>query len=142
MKYLFYVTLIFTTFLLSAFALTSTTLVGKWKGESEGEIGMITFDKAGYVSFTSQGKEVGGKKYKMEGMVFNMTYETNESVTPHTIDFVFTLASENLEAGRMTGIYKLVNTDTLIINMNFEGTERPTQFDPEDPNQITLHRLK
>lgn len=129
-------------FILSAFTIARHPLVGKWQGESEGEIGMMTFDKAGYITFTSQGQEVGGKKYQMEGMVFQMTYETNEHVTPHTIDFVFTLVSEKLEAGRMKGIYTLVNPNTLIINMNFDGTDRPAQFDDNDPDQITLHRIQ
>lgn len=134
--------LIICLLLVSAFNPSPATLVGKWKGESEGEIGFIQFSRDGYVSFVAEDKKVGGKKYTMEGMVFDMTYETNESVTPHTMDFVIRLHEDQTEISRLQGIYKFVNDKTLIVNMNFDGDDRPEVFNPDDPNQIVLHRVK
>jgi hypothetical protein len=127
---------------LVSFTTPATSLVGKWKGEDDGEIGFITFDKEGYVAFITEGQTLGGKKYTMDGMVFDMYYETDDTVTPNTIDFIIKLHEGQVEVTRMTGIYKFVNNKTLLLNMNFSEGERPALFDPEDPNQITLHKIK
>ena len=138
---------IITAFLAIAISLTSfstktSTLVGKWKGEDEGEVGIITFDKAGYVSFTVDGEVVGGKNYSVDGIVMDMVYETDDSVTPHTIDFIFKLNEGQVEISRMLGIYQLVDEKTLILNMKFDGQERPVMMDENSVEQITLKKIK
>ncbi len=134
-----------TFFLLSTFLLThqmnAQSLVGNWKGEDDGEVGVINFDEDGYVSFTVNGEEIGGKQYKSEGLVFNMFYEINDAVTPHTMDFVIKMA-DDIEVGRMMGIYAFDGNETLIINMNFDGGERPAALDESSDNQITLSKIK
>ena len=138
---------IITAFLAIAISLTSfstktSTLEGKWKGEDEGEVGIITFDKAGYVSFTVDGEVVGGKNYSVDGIVMDMVYETDDSVTPHTIDFIFKLNEGQVEISRMLGIYQLVDEKTLILNMKFDGQERPVMMDENSVEQITLKKIK
>ncbi len=123
-------------------ALPAQSLIGKWKGTSEGEVGMMTFDKAGYVTFTTGGQSIGGKEFDAEGITMSMTYETDATTDPHTIDLVMTMGKEKIEVARMPGIYKFEGKKTLIINMNFDGTERPLKFDETDKNQITLHKAK
>ena len=142
MKYPFFFR---TLFCLSIFILTNQinaqSLVGNWKGEDDGEVGVINFDEDGYVSFTVNGEEIGGKQYKSEGLVFDMFYEINDAVTPHTMDFVIKMA-DDIEVGRMMGIYAFDGNETLIINMNFDGGERPAALDESSDNQITLSKIK
>lgn len=118
------------------------SLKGKWKGESNGEVGMMSFDKEGYVTFSSGGETVGGKNFTSEGITMSMRYEADDTKDPATLDFVMQVEGLEFEAARMQGIYKFVNPKTLIVNMDFSGTHRPAKFDPEDPNQITLHKVK
>src|SRR5688572_2878885 len=101
--------LIFPAILALALCMTSFTppspsLIGQWKGEDNGEVGIITFEKEGYVSFTINDEKVGGKDYESEGIVFDMFYETDETVTPHTMDFVIKMDDEDVEVARMLGI--------------------------------------
>jgi uncharacterized protein (TIGR03067 family) len=115
---------------------------GKWQGTSNGEVGVMTFDKKGYITFIVDGKVIGGKKFSSEGVHLTMRYEFNDKVEPHTLDFIILIADDDMELSRMPGIYKFENEKTLIVNMDFGGNARPKVFDPEDKNQITLTRIK
>ena len=133
---------LFITITFSTQTIKAQSLVGKWKGEDNGEVGVINFDKEGYVSFTVGGELVGGKNYQAEGLMFDMYYEIDDAVTPHTIDFIIKMDEGQVEVARMEGIYNLVDKKTLIINMKFDGTERPTALDDASEDQITLKKMK
>ncbi len=130
------------TITFSTQSVSAQSLVGKWKGEDNGEVGVINFDKEGYVSFTVGGELVGGKNYQAEGLTFDMYYETDDSVTPHTVDFIIKMDDGQIEVARMQGIYDLVDKKTLVINMKFDGTDRPTALDDDSEDQITLKKMK
>jgi len=115
---------------------------GQWQGTSEGEVGMMTFDKKGYVSFIIDGQPMGGKKFTSEGVDLTMRYEYNEQKEPHTIDFIISMAEDGMELVRMLGIYKFENAKALIINMDFQGNSRPEAFDEDDINQVKLMKVK
>lgn len=119
---------------------SSQTLVGKWKGDDGKEVGFMTFDAEGYVSFTVEGEAVGGKDYQAEGIIFDMFYETDESVKPQTIDFVIRMKDQT-EIARMMGIYAMPDDQTLIINMKFDGSARPTLLDETSEDQISLTKM-
>ena len=127
---------------LHVFALSShsQSFKGTWKGESNGEIGTMSFDKKGYVAFIIDGESVGGKEYIIEGVKMSMTYEYDESAEPHTLDFIISMANE--EITRMLGIYKFIDKNTLVINMDFDGISRPLEFGEDDKNQVRLKRVK
>ena len=120
----------------------SSPLVGKWRGEDGGEVGFITFEQKGYVTFSIQGQEIGGKEYLSDGIVYDMIFETNESREPYLIDFVIRTNKDQLEIARMPGIYKFVDKETLVINMKFDGSARPEAFDETSDDQITLRKTK
>ena len=140
-RFFLFTALLALAFCITSFAPPSPSLIGQWKGEDKGEVGIITFEKEGYVSFTLNDEKVGGKDYKSEGIVFDMFYETDETVTPNTIDFVIKLNDDEMEVARMLGIYHFVDDNTLIINMKFDGSPRPTMMDEESIDQITLTRM-
>jgi hypothetical protein len=125
----------------TSFTLPSPSLTGQWKGEDNGEVGIISFEKEGYVSFTINNEKVGGKGYQAEGVVFDMFYETDESVTPHHMDFVIKMVEGGVEIARMLGIYQFADDNTLIINMKFDGSPRPTTWDENSDDQIQLTRM-
>jgi hypothetical protein len=126
---------------LTSFTLPSPSLVGQWKGEDDGEVGIISFDKEGYVSFTVNGEKIGGKEYTAEGLVFDMYYESDESVQPHKMDFVIKMHAGEMEVARMQGIYTFRDDNTLVINMKFDGSDRPVTLDNDSDDQITLTRM-
>lgn len=141
-KTTFNLLLLLLTITFSTQIVSAQSLVGKWKGEDNGEVGIINFDKDGYVSFTVGGELVGGKNYQAEGLTFDMFYETDDSVTPHTVDFIIKMDEGQIEVARMQGIYDLVDKKTLVINMKFDGTERPAALDDASEDQITLKKMK
>ena len=57
------------------------------------------------------------------------------------MDFVIKMDDEEMEVARMLGIYHFVDDNTLIINMKFDGSPRPTMMDEESIDQITLTRM-
>jgi uncharacterized protein (TIGR03067 family) len=128
--------------LIALHSATAQSLKGKWQGTSEGEVGKMTFDKKGYVSFIIDGKPMGGKKFSSEGADLTMRYEYNEKADPHTLDLIITLSDGSMELARMKGIYQFVDDKTLVLNMDFEGNARPKAFNKEDKNQVTLTRIK
>ena len=140
-RILIYPLILVLAFCISSFTSPSPSLIGQWKGEDNGEVGIITFEKEGYVSFTINDEKVGGKDYESEGLVFDMFYETDETVNPNTIDFVIKLDDDEVEVARMLGIYHFVDDNTLIINMKFDGSPRPMVMDEESIDQITLTRM-
>lgn len=121
--------------------LSAQALKGKWEGTSEGEMGMVEFDKQGYVTLVVGGEVIGGKKFEAEGLSMYMKYHTDNTREPYTIDFIMYM-SDNTEIARMLGIYKLVDAKTLILNMDFDGIRRPEKFDAANPNQIELKKSK
>jgi hypothetical protein len=127
---------------LMAASTKSSPLVGKWRGEDGGEVGFITFDKKGYVTFSIRNQEIGGKEYLSDGVVYDMTYDTDETTEPYKIDFVIITHEDQLEIARMPGIYRFSDHQTLIINMKFDGSERPETFDETSDDQITLRKTK
>jgi hypothetical protein len=133
---------LFMTITFSMPSASAQSLVGKWKGVDNGEVGVINFDKEGYVSFTIGGELIGGKNYQAEGLTFDMFYEKDDTVTPHMIDFIIKMDDGITEVARMEGIYALVDKKTLVINMKFDGSERPTSLDDASVDQITLKKMK
>ena len=129
-------------FFLVTLSLHAQSLVGKWHGDSQGEVGTMTFDKDGYVTFIMDGEKLGGKKFISEGVELSMRYELNNKVEPNTLDLILMSGDETIEFSRMLGIYKFINAKTLLINMDFEGKSRPLEFDDDDANQIELKRIK
>ena len=129
-------------FLFGFTANKTSSLVGKWRGEDGKEVGFIVFDKKGYVSFSIRDQVIGGKNYLSDGVVYDMTYEADDQVLPMRLDFVIITHEDKTEIARMPGIYKLTNDETLVINMKFDGSSRPTTFDEESDDQITLTKIK
>ncbi len=127
---------------LTASTFKASPLVGKWRGEDGGEVGTITFDKKGYVSFSINNQEIGGKEYLSEGVLYDMTYAYDHRQNPKTLDFIIQNNEDKIEIARMRGIYKLLDKDILIINMKFDGSERPIIFDDQSDDQIALTRIK
>ncbi len=125
-----------------AATLKTSPLVGQWQGEDGGEVGHITFDRKGYVTFFIRDQEIGGKEYMSDGIVYDMVYETDESKEPYTIDFAIRINKDDSEIARMPGIYKFVDQETLVINIKFDGSARPTAFDELSDDQITLRKTR
>ena len=128
--------------LLSAASKPDTALVGKWQATEEGDISTITFDKAGYVTFIIKGQVFGGKDYSAQNMTLDMTYEVDTRVKPRNIDLVLTAQGSKQEVKRLRGIYQMVTPAKLKIKINFEGQDRPNNFNTaEDDGTLELDKV-
>lgn len=133
--------LLSTVFMLTSY-LEAQTLSGKWRGYWGGELGMLTFDKSGYATLTIGKQKFGGKKIKIEDQEVSMIYELNESSNPKTLDLILVEYKSREEITRMSGIYKEVNPNTIVLNIAVNGGLRPTEFDDNSPDQVVLNRIK
>ena len=43
------------------------SIVGKWEGQDNNEVGYLTFQKDSYAYFEINGQIIGGKEFEMEG---------------------------------------------------------------------------
>lgn len=141
MKAIFYAALII-GFPVSCLTAQDYSLVGTWQGTMDGETGKFIFDKKGYAMIDQGGEKIGGKKYVAQGITLKVIYEVNPNTDPKTIDFIVERVDDSTEMSRMVGIYKFVNEKTLLLNLNFSGTNRPDQFDPHSPDQVVLTRIR
>lgn len=125
MKYLF------TFFFIPLFLLSSTsqkeTLVGKWIGEDQNEIGYLIFDNEGYAAFEVNGLVMGGKEFIMKGKKGKMTYTVNYNTTPIEVDLKVTKI-ESGESQTILAIAEFTKKNIINFNMNFNNI-RPTEFD-------------
>lgn len=121
--------------------ISAQSLIGTWQGTKDGETGTITFDKKGYASFSFAGEKFGGKKFESDGVLMSLKYRTDTSVNPHTIDLVMYLYKDETEVARMLGIYKFESEEAFLLNLDFNGANRPTRFKSDDPNQIMFTKI-
>ena len=114
------------------------TLVGKWKGEDQSEIGYITFDEYGYALIEMEDMTVGGKEYVQDVQKFSLEYQVNYSVDPMPIDLIF------VEIG--TGgqqiipcLAKVIDQNSMTFSLSTNGI-RPDKI--QDGNYIILNRVE
>mgnify|MGYP001066447095 CR=1 FL=1 len=125
--------LLITTLILSSFKTNPNTdfsIVGKWKGVADKEVGYFIFQEDGYAFFEFQGQIIGGKEFMMKGKKGSMKYEIDYSKSPMTIDFIVTVIDDN-KTERLLLIANKINNDKLQIALGFNG-ERPTNFKEHD----------
>ena len=139
MKYLQQLGFVMVAFLfLNSFTTSQERIVGKWKGEDKGETGFLTLTEDGFATFQLNDQVLGGKSFEMRGMTVQMTYEVDRSQYPIAMDFVISTTSGDEEIGRMLGIIEMLGKDELHLAMNFEGNERPKDFDGDN---IVFNRM-
>jgi hypothetical protein len=122
--------LLITIPLLSLNTINNNKFIGKWIGESKGEIGYISFDKEGYAVFEIQGQIFGGKEFVLNGKKGMMTYKINNKVNPIEIDLIVTKI-ESKEEMKLLCIANFKNENEMEFAINFEN-KRPVDFNTED----------
>lgn len=133
--------LTFTALLLTcSTALTQNQHLGLWKGIDEtGKVGHINLDTTGYAYFILGKDTLGGESFVLDGYEAYMTYQVDYAETPKTIDFTIFLKNEDLEVGKLPGIFKFDEKGSMTLCVNFDGEVRPETFAPED--SIELERV-
>ncbi len=110
--------------------------VGKWLAEDDNELGGMTFDSEGYVSFKHKGREFGGKDFDLNGQRGSSRYILENSTVPIKLDIVINNFSSG-EVGRLLGIIEIKDDNSMILALNFDGT-RPAEVTEE--NSVLLIR--
>ena len=113
--------------------------VGLWKGVDQGDVGYINMDSAGFAYFVFKNDTLGGESFTMNGLEAYMKYEVDYTKSLKTMDFIIYLKINNLEFGRLPGIFKFDKKDRLILCLNFEGKKRPNTF--IEGNTIQLEKI-
>ncbi|WP_129367009.1 hypothetical protein [Lutibacter sp. HS1-25] len=133
--------LLLTTLILTSFNEYPTSefsIVGKWKGEDEKDIGYITFQDDGYAYFEFQGQIIGGKEFVVNGKKGTMTYEVNYLKTPIEIDIIVQKI-ESGEINKLLCIVENIEKNVIKLQMDFNGN-RPIEFD--DKEAIIFQRVE
>ena len=129
--------------LFSSFLTPDYRFTGKWRGTFRGETGTITFDDEGFVFATYRNIKYGGKEYKLNGRLTNVTYEINDNVDPKGIDFVLKTVDDNQELLRFQCIYDFLGDGKLKVCFDLSGQQRPKGFEADNSlNQIILDKVE
>lgn len=142
MKLLKTLSLVMITLLLitSFTAVKEDTLVGRWKGKDQGDIGFLTLSEDGFATFEMDGQIMGGKSFEMSGDTAAMKYSTDATTAPASIDFIIYEEDTYNEVGRLKGIYEMTAPDELHIALTFNGgLGRPEDFSSDN---VIFYRVK
>jgi len=123
-----HITLFLMLLTLSSFTGSSSdfSLIGTWEASEVHENLTITSDNEGFSTWKNGDEVMGGKKFEMDGALYQMTYTTDMTMRPYHVDFIMT-ALETKKARTMQGIFEVISNDEIRINM--DETERPTDFE-------------
>ena len=133
--------------LLIGFVLTSLTvqkeivdfdLIGKWKVVDEGDVGYFTFDENGYTYIDFENQKFGGKEFLRGEKKFSLTYRVDYSLTPITVDLIFT-ELDNPRELIMPCMIQVINSDKIYFARG-SGNQRPKDFN--GPETIIFERIK
>lgn len=115
---------------LAAGTLSAQSITGVWKGKSEGETGVFTFDKDGYMTMEKGNSILGGKRFKMDGKEFAMKYLIEEqSGKVRNLDFVMYDLATNKEVMRMLCLVEWITDNQIRLCMSMEEASiRPKDF--------------
>lgn len=113
------------------------SVVGKWLGEDQNEVGYIFFNNEGFAAFEIEGKTMGGEEFVINGQKGKMTYAVNYKTTPIQVDFTMTKI-DSRESKQILAIAEFIDKDTMNFNMSFDNV-RPKEF---GENSIILKRVK
>lgn len=124
------ITLYLYLFFLTASTLSAQSITGVWKGKSEGETGVFTFDKDGYMTMERGSSLLGGKRFKMDGKEFSMKYLIEEQAgKARNLDFVMYDLSTNKEVMRMLCLVEWITDNQIKLCMSMEeASVRPKDF--------------
>ncbi|TYA74275.1 DUF2147 domain-containing protein [Seonamhaeicola marinus] len=126
---------------LVSFTSTKTTdfsIVGKWKGEDQKEVGYFIFQEDGYAFMEVRGMKLGGKDFEVKGKKGSMSYTIDYNTTPIPLDLIITLTEEN-ESRSQKFIIEFIDNNTIKMAMGTPDT-RPTSF--EDVDSLVFHRVE
>ncbi|MDX1653545.1 MAG: hypothetical protein R3277_13695 [Brumimicrobium sp.] len=113
--------------------------LGLWKGSNQGQVGYISLDSLGYAFFVIEGDTVGGKSFMLEGHEVSMKYKIKYNESHHHIDFIIYLKNQNIEISKLPGIFKFNDDQSILLCINFDSEDRPSDFNEEDI--LTLRKV-
>ncbi|WP_430967045.1 hypothetical protein [Spongiimicrobium sp. 2-473A-2-J] len=101
-------------------------IIGEWEGSNPNNLNYIRFDENGYIIFTLNGQEIGGKEFEKDGEMANTEYEINSKTNPMEIDIIITDLNTH-EVARLLGIIEVIDENNIYFSLGSEGL-RPKEF--------------
>lgn len=132
--------LLLTALMLTSFSTTKTSdfsIIGKWEGVENYEVGYFIFDAEGYAYMKVKDFDLGGKDFEFHGKRGKMEYEVDYSKSPIEVDFIVTIFEDNITK-RLLCIAKKIDANRMMFSMGFGG-DRPTDFN--DNNTMIFTRV-
>jgi len=99
----------------------------------------IDFKPTREVSYTVGGETVDKKFFDFGGAKVSITYEVDEATSPKHIKILFNtnIAGLSRKIKTLAGIMKFTDNDNLLLRMNFDDGEIPTNFTKEGTATLT-----
>ena len=111
----------------------SKKIIGEWKGmDPKGNAVSFIFDKDHTLTLITRNEVISGKEKLVNGHRMKITYETNESAKPATLDFVFTNVDAKKETKRIKGIFRYITDNKMELRIDLFGHTSFDTFNSED----------
>lgn len=146
-------------FIMAAYATSAfaqNNIVGKWMDVSDGDTGIVIFDKEGFATVVINGEKMGGRSFEMEGlMTACMTYEfvPAGNKTYKVNLYIKSASPDSIVLMTAPGLIEFITPDKIKFAVNFEHEQvgkisdaqmdalRPKDF--KDPDETTtMTRVK
>lgn len=114
------------------------SIVGKWKGEDEKEVGYFIFQEDGYAFMEVRGVKLGGKEFEVKGKKGSLSYTIDYTKSPMPLDLIITLLEAN-DSRSQKFIIDVIDNNTIKMAMGTPD-KRPTSF--EDGDSLIFHRVE
>ncbi len=101
-------------------------ITGEWRGDDPNNLNYIRFDEDGYITFTLNGQEIGGREFEKDGEMANTEYEINSKTNPMEIDIIITDLNTH-EVARLLGIIEVLDENNIYFSLGSEEL-RPKEF--------------
>ncbi|KAB2913798.1 MAG: hypothetical protein F9K23_16275 [Bacteroidetes bacterium] len=117
-------------------------IVGKWVSSQDGDTGIFSFQKNGFLAITVEGETMGGELFDFEGMDACVTYTLKPTKKPNIFELDIYIRSASSDSSiflTAPGLIEFIDKSSIKMAINFEHeeigpltSEQKTKLRPKD----------
>lgn len=117
-------------------------IVGKWISSQDGDTGIFSFEKNGFLTITVEGETMGGELFDFEGLDACVTYTLTPTKKPNIFELDINIRSASNDSTiflTAPGLIEFIDKSSLKMAINFEHeeigpltVEQKSKFRPKD----------